>query len=317
MRGADVYSDHYLVRTRIRLKLARTEGKKIARERFDVCKLQSEEIKRRYNIEVRNRFEALGDIEDPVEEHDLILAMYRDAAKKVIGSAKKQSKPWRGEKTWKKIKERTEAKLKMEGARSKRLKQRRREEYDAKDKEVKRSAREDKRNWLEKRAAAAEKAAENGRNKELYSITKTIAGERRRQEVGVKDKQGVLKTEMQERLQRLVEHFSEILNRDDPVNPVEEDEIEEPEEIGEIELGCWRLQEVKDALKGTKPGKAPGVDEVGPELLRSDMEGTAQRLTRCYNRLWETEMWPEVWKKGLIVKIFKKADLRDCNNGEE
>ena len=28
MRGADVYSDHYLVRTRIRLKLARTEGKK-------------------------------------------------------------------------------------------------------------------------------------------------------------------------------------------------------------------------------------------------------------------------------------------------
>ena len=119
MRGADVYSDHYLVRTRIILKLARIEGKKIARERFDVCKLQSEVIKRRYNIEVRNRFEALEDIEDPVEEHNLILAMYRDAAKKVIGSAKKQSKPWIGEKTWEKIKERKEAKLKMEGARSK------------------------------------------------------------------------------------------------------------------------------------------------------------------------------------------------------
>ena len=68
----------------------------------------------------------------------------------------------------------------MEGARSERLKQIRREEYDAKDKEVKRSAREDKRNWIEKRAAAAEKVTENGRNKELYSITKTIAWERRR-----------------------------------------------------------------------------------------------------------------------------------------
>lgn len=302
------------MRTRIRLKLTRIEGKKIARERFDVCKLQSEEIRRRYVIEVRNRFEALGDIEDPEEEHDLILATYREAAKKVIGRSKKQSKPWIGDKTWEKIKDRKEAKLKMEGARSERLKQRRREEYDAKDKEVKRSAREDKRNWIEKRAAAAEKAAENGRNKELYSITKTIAGERRRQEVGVKDKQGVLKTEMQERLQRWVEHLSEILNRDDPVNPVEEDEIEEPEEIGEIDLGRWQLQEVKDALKGTKPGKAPGVDEVGPELLRADMEDTAHRLTRCYNRLWETERWPEMWKKGLIVKIFKKGDLRDCNN---
>ena len=88
MRGADVYSDHYLVTTRIRLKLARIEGKKIARERFDVCKQQSKEIRRRYSIEVRNRFEALGDIEDPEEEHDLILATYRDV-KQVIGRSKK------------------------------------------------------------------------------------------------------------------------------------------------------------------------------------------------------------------------------------
>ena len=45
MRGADVYSEHYLVKTRICLKLARAEGRKNVRERFDVSKLQSEEIK--------------------------------------------------------------------------------------------------------------------------------------------------------------------------------------------------------------------------------------------------------------------------------
>ena len=54
----------------------------------------------------------------------MILATYRDAAKKVIGRSKKQSKPGIGEKTRKKIKERKEAKLKMEGARSERLRQR-------------------------------------------------------------------------------------------------------------------------------------------------------------------------------------------------
>ena len=64
---------------------------------------------------------------------------------------------------------------------------------------------------------------ESGRNMELYNITKTLAGKPRRQEVGVKDKQGVINTEAQERLQRWVEHFSEILNRDVPMNPVEED----------------------------------------------------------------------------------------------
>ena len=92
--------------------------------------------------------------------------------------------------TWEKIKERKEAKLKMESARSERLKHRRRQEYNAKNNEVKQSAREDKRNWMEGKAAAAEKAAENGRNKELYNITKTLAGEWRRQEVGVKTSKG-------------------------------------------------------------------------------------------------------------------------------
>ena len=99
MRGADVYSDYYLLRTRIRLKLAQVERGKMARVRFDIRKLQSEEIRKRYNIEVKNRFEALGDIEDPEKEHDKLLEAYRDAAEKVIGRSKKQSKPWIGDKT--------------------------------------------------------------------------------------------------------------------------------------------------------------------------------------------------------------------------
>ena len=93
---------------------------------------------------------------------------------------------------------------------------------------------------MEGRAAAAKKAAENGRNKEQYNISKALAGELRRQKVGVKDKQGEIKKEAQERLQRWVEHFSEILNRDIAMNPVEEDGGEELEEIEEKDLKRWR-----------------------------------------------------------------------------
>ena len=96
----------------------------------------------------------------------MILETYRDASKKVIGWSKKQSKPWIGDKTLEKIGERKEAKLKMESARSECLKQRRRQERNAKNNKVKHSAREDKQNWMEGRAAAAEKTTENGRNKE-------------------------------------------------------------------------------------------------------------------------------------------------------
>ena len=99
MRGTDVYNEHYLVKTRVSLKLARAEGRNNVRERFAVSKLKSEEIRRKYNIELRNRFEALGDINDPEEEHDTILATYRDAAKKVLGMSKKLCRPWIGRKT--------------------------------------------------------------------------------------------------------------------------------------------------------------------------------------------------------------------------
>ena len=92
MRGADVCSDHYLLRTTIRLKLARAEGMTKARVGFDVRNLQSEEIRRKYNIQMKNRVDALRDIEDPEKEHDKILETYRDAAKKVIEWSQKQSK---------------------------------------------------------------------------------------------------------------------------------------------------------------------------------------------------------------------------------
>ena len=37
-------------------------------------KLQIEEIRRRYDTEVRNRSKGLRDIDDPEEEHDMLLA---------------------------------------------------------------------------------------------------------------------------------------------------------------------------------------------------------------------------------------------------
>ena len=170
-------------------------------ERFDVSKLPSEEIKRKKNTEVRNSFGALRDVHDPEEEHDMIFATYRDGAKRVLGWSKKLSRPWTGSKTSEKIKERKEAKLTLEGTRSERLKQRRSEEYSATNNEVKWSAEEDKQlssltnYWLEKRAGAAEKAADNGRGKELYSITKSIPGERWKQEICDEEKQRVLSTD--------------------------------------------------------------------------------------------------------------------------
>ena len=64
-------------------------------------------------------------------------------------------------------------------------------------------------------------------------------------------------------------------------------------------------------LKRTKPGKEARVDEVCLELLRDDMEDTPSRLTSCNNTLWESKRWPKLWKKELVVKVFKKGCFRE------
>ncbi|VDI45300.1 Hypothetical predicted protein [Mytilus galloprovincialis] len=86
-------------------------------------------------------------------------------------------------------------------------------------------------------AEDAEKAVENDRSKELYNITKILTGERKRQHTGVKSKEGELKSERNDILNRWVEHFSEVLNRQDPLHPISE------EDIDMAEMGEWTTLE--------------------------------------------------------------------------
>jgi hypothetical protein len=53
-----------------------------------------------------------------------------------------------------------------------------REEYREKDREVKRSVGLDKRMWMSEEAERIQNAAENGRQKEFYSIVKRLSGQR-------------------------------------------------------------------------------------------------------------------------------------------
>ena len=91
------------------------------------------------------------------------------------------------------------------------------------------------------------------------------------------------------------------------MNPVEKDGGEELEEIEEINLGRWRIQEVKNALKMTKRGRAAGVDEVGLDLLRAEMEDIANRLTRCYIAFGSRRSGRKCGRRGLLSIYSRKG----------
>ena len=115
------------------------------------------------------------------------------------------------------------------------------------------------------------------------------------------------------RLERWAEHFEEVLVREAPTNPVEENKVK-TEENREMDTTEIREGEVKQALKKTKIGRTPGIDGIAAELYKADSDVAVKELTRLFKRIWHEEKIPDQWKKGLIVKLLKRGDLKECEN---
>ena len=312
-RGADANSDHYLVSADIKLKLRSAPRQRKSRKQLDVNKLKNPEISKAFVLELRNRFDVLtADVEDPNRNWNAVKEGYVDTAKSILGfKGKKKNKVWLSTKTWDIINERGTLKRKMLSTKSPRLMEQVEQQYKTKDKEVKRSARTDKRRFVEELAQEAEKAAIKGELSTVYKITKQICGGNTCPPVPTKDKCGNVITNEREVAERWVEHFRDVLNQPEPDIAVA---IEESQEDPDIVTTPPTEEEIQAAIKAMKNGKAAGIDGIHAEMLKADITTATKALGKLFNCIWEKEDIPEDWSKGLIVKLPKKGDLQQCDN---
>lgn len=246
--------------------------------------------------------------EDQVERKSEIMEKaYVKMEEKVLGYKKKKNKPRLSQEAWTLVDQRKAIKQKLIGARSERLKQRWQDQYQQKDREVKRQVRVDKRRWT----AEIAKEAEQQRMKTLYTLTKVLSNERPRQSAAVMDKTGKILNDKESKSRRWLEHFSEVLNRENPSNPVCEMEIELPDEIEETDTSEPSRAEVRKAIGHLKNGKAPGIDIIQADLLKTDIDYTTTKVKEIIDIVWRDEKTPRKWRKGLIVKLPKKGNLKD------
>ena len=115
---------------------------------------------------------------------------------------------------------------------------------------------------------------------------------------------------------RWKEYFEDLLNStsEDLLNPAvtSSDEEAETEDAGcDSSITQAEVTEVVHKLLG---GKAPGVDEIRPEYLKSlDVVGLSW-LTRLCNIAWRSGTVPLDWQTGVVVPLYKKGDRRVCSN---
>ena len=99
-RGADYDTDQYLVITKVRERLAmgKQASERYDRQRFNLRKLNQLEVRKQYEIEIKNRFadlENLNDDEDVNRTWENIKENIKTSAKESLGLHElKQHKPW-------------------------------------------------------------------------------------------------------------------------------------------------------------------------------------------------------------------------------
>ena len=65
------------------------------------------------------------------------------------------------------------------------------------------------------------------------------------------------------------------------------------------------VEEVAQAIKKLKNGKAPGLDGIINEIFKNADEESHKHLCTLYNHIFNNEDFPEQWSRGLIFPLFK------------
>ncbi|VDP24473.1 unnamed protein product [Schistosoma curassoni] len=111
--------------------------------------------------------------------------------------------------------------------------------------------------------------------KQLYGKTKKLAGRYSKPERPVKEKEGKTVTEIHEQRNRWVEHLKELLNSPVPLNTLD---IEAAHTYLPIDVTPPTAEEIRMAIRHIKSGKAVGPDNIPAEVLKSNIEVTADTV---------------------------------------
>ena len=314
MRGADAASDHHLVIASLKIKLkAYKDHAERPSYKYNVQSLKDSIQSTAFRCELRNRFSALDSLPDEtIEEHwHELRETWITTCKEVLGKKTRKHKEWLTSDTWDLITERKRLKILINHTNDEEHKRDLQAQYWDVNRQVKRSARNDKRRFIHDLTEEAETAAGQRNMKRLYEITRTLSGKNSNPTRPVKDKNGETITREDDQRARWAEHFKETLNKPPP--PVPPD-IPLAAQLLDINTNPPTKTEIAKAIRSLKSGKAAGPDGIPPEALKVDIQTSTDMLHPLLKKIWEEENVPDDWKKGHLVKLPKKGDLSNCNN---
>ena len=144
-------------------------------------------------------------------------------------------------------------------------------------------------------------------NKVFWQTIRHLRGKRSRAALFIEDSNGVTLKDQDAILNRWRDYFSDLLNPVDatPIQ-IHEEQVEEDIQITEADVNA--------VIKSLKTGKAPGEDDIRPEMLKAMNIYGVRWLTRVCKVACSTGQAPKQWQTSVIIPIHKKGDKKKCTN---
>lgn len=180
--------------------------------------------------------------------------------------------------------------------------------YKEQRKTVKKIVQEAKRREWE---AFGNKMEENsrGNSKLLYKTLKNLRTNNELHIHYIKDDEDNVLTTDAQIIQRWYQYFKTALDGGDLV--IQEEQNENVLQTEEEEI---TLEEVVEALRKLRNGKAAGQDQIKSELFKY-VGGIGNKvLHRIMTLAWQTNRIPRDWTVATILPLFKKGDSLRCEN---
>lgn len=298
--GADIGSDHIPVTCKIQIKVKKPQ-KSAIKEQHDLNKLQDEQTRMKYNLEIRNYFEALEAEETEQqpeanieEEWQHLKLSIISASKKFLPKKKKTSgKEWMTEEILAKMEKRKAYKNEKE-------------KYQTLDREIHKMCDNAKEEWINKNCAEIEELEAQHKTRQMYEKVKEVTGTNRRRAGNncVTNKDGRVLFDQQEIQDRWKEYIEELF----------EDERGDIPQMNNTEGPVILKEEVRNSINSLKPGKAPGDDEISTEMLQALDEIGIDKITELCNKIYDTGYIPDDMKKSTFIPLPKKSKAVNCTD---
>ncbi|KAI8499112.1 hypothetical protein Bbelb_228760 [Branchiostoma belcheri] len=317
MPSADCYTDHRLVRAKLRLSVkppVKRKGPQMRRLQVDRLQGLKEEFQAKLD-ERLSRDEGQWQKEDPESQWQQLKTALQETTAQVVGYSTRKNRDWFDEND-------PEIEALLQRKRSCHQKvlfkpddPAAKASYKVACNTLQRKLREMQNTWWTSMAERTQHFADTGNIRAFYEALRAIYGPTQRTQAPLRSSDGSqLLTDKPAILHRWTEHYGKLFG--DRRQVLEESIMRIPQHEVRTELDNTPTQEeVEAAISKLKCHKAPGVDGVPAEVYKLGGASLLERLTGLFATCWERGVVPQDLRDAIIVSLYKnKGEKSDCSN---